>query len=95
MAAAVATNVWDLTNLSTFTNSVRRDLEENKDYVITNIDDELNLSIELAHLIWLSGKLIAGDNLTKYGEFIASLNVLSVLRVGSVKFSAIYSPIHI
>ena len=88
---AAAANVWDVTNLSSFANSVRTDLEkkENEGYVIVNIEDDFNLSIELAQIILLSDKLVANDNFTKYGEFIAYLTVSSVSRAGSVKFTAV------
>ena len=69
-AAAPAANVWDVTNLPSFANSVRTDLEknENEEYVILNINgDDFNLSIELAQIILLSDKLIANDKFTKYG----------------------------
>ena len=39
----------------------------------------------------LSDKLIANDKFTKYGEFIQTLSVTSVSRVGSVKFTAVYN----
>ena len=91
-AAAAAANVWDVTNLPSFTNSVRTDLEkkENEDYIMTERDDDFNISVELAQIILLSDKLVANDNFTKYGRFIASLTVTSVSRAGAVKFTAVY-----